>query len=160
MPTDDNTALSVEAIPPETSTANVPETVVERATLHRKGFQPGFDPRRRAGPGRPKVIGAIQEMLDKEHRNVDNMRAIFNRLRALAMGDVIVVPLTNRNGKLEFDENGEIKWEVKVNADARFMQLYLERLLGPAKHPDDELDFSDAPEAVIEYLRIKVGYAK
>ena len=98
--------------------------------------------------GRPKALQEIQRMLDTQHRSLQNMTEVFQRLRALAMGETILVPYWN--------EQGEFQLKCELKADARFMQLYLDRLLGPAKAFDEDMDLSDAPAEVIEYLRIKV----
>jgi len=94
--------------------------------------------------GRPKKLREIEYMLNKEHRNLQNMRVIFQRLKALAMGETIIVPY--------FTEQGEIALKCELKADARFMELYLKRVLGPEKSFDDSIDLSDAPPEVLEYL--------
>jgi len=89
--------------------------------------------------GKPKKLREIEAMLDAEHRNVANMREVFARLKALAMGEVVFIP----------SEDGEI--QVSLKSDPAFMKLYLERVLGPVK--DIEPDLSDAPPEVLDYLR-------
>lgn len=112
--------------------------------------------------GRPKVLQEIQHMLNTEHRNLDKMREVFARLRALAMGEMILVPYITADGT-----NVELKAEIK--ADARFMQLYLDRLLGVASKPLDadedneefiERLFADAPPETIEFLKVKFRVMK
>lgn len=64
-------------------------------------------------------------MLDKEHRNVDNMKLVFDTIRMLAL-------------------RGE-------KGDSGYAKLYLERILGPVK--DIEIDLSDATPEVIAFLK-------
>lgn len=56
------------------------------------------------------------------------MRPVFARLRALALGEVVTV--TGRDGDVD----------IELKADPAFMKLYLDRLLGPVKARDAELD--------------------
>lgn len=95
--------------------------------------------------GRPKKLREIEKMLNTEHRDVEKMREVFSRLRSLAMGEAVIVPYVNAEGEFA------LKCELK--ADARFMQLYLDRLLGPAKAFDDSIDFSTAPAEVLAWLQ-------
>ncbi len=44
-----------------------------------------------------------------------------------------------------------------IKADTGFMKLYLNRILGPEKQFDDNIDLSDAPAEVLDYLRQKAG---
>lgn len=92
--------------------------------------------------GRPKVLREIEAMLNAEHRTVDNMREVFGRLKALAMGEVVTIRT----------KDGEIK--IDLRAEPGFMKLYLERILGPVKDLDD-LDklMEDAPPEVVEWIR-------
>ena len=92
--------------------------------------------------GRPRKLRDIEAMLDAEHRTVENMREVFGRLKALALGEVVTV--TGRDG--------EVKLELQ--ADGRFMALYLDRLLGPVKAL--EIDLTDAPPEALTYLRDKL----
>ena len=78
--------------------------------------------------GRPKALREIEQMLTREHRNVNNMKLVFETLRMFALrGD---------------------------KGDAAYAKLYLERVLGPVKDLDD-LDelMRDAPPEVIEFLK-------
>jgi hypothetical protein len=75
--------------------------------------------------GRPKVLREIEAMLDKEHRNVANMKQVFDMLRLLAL-------------------RGE-------PGDAAYAKLYLERVLGPVK--ELEIDLTDAPPEVVAFLK-------
>jgi hypothetical protein len=75
--------------------------------------------------GKPRKTREIEEMLDAEHRTVENMREVYGRLKALAMGELVTV----------MDEDGEVT--VTLKADARFMAIYLDRLWGPVKLVDD-----------------------
>lgn len=113
-------------------------------------FVRGLDPRRGISGGRPRKLRDIEKMLNKEHRNLEKMREVFERLRALAMGEVVTVQ--------HFDANNcEVVTEVKLEADARFMQLYLDRVLGKVRSVEEETpDFSDAPLQVLEYLLNKL----
>lgn len=88
-----------------------------------------FAPGNRANPGgKPKALREIEAMLDREHRNVTNMKAVFDTIRMLALrGD---------------------------KGDSGYAKLYLERILGPAK--DIEIDLSDAPPEVVAFLKTLV----
>lgn len=70
--------------------------------------------------GKPRKLVEIENMLDAEHRTVENMREVFTRLKALAMGEVVEV----RNDK-------GVVVDVQLRAHPGFMQLYIRRLLGP-----------------------------
>lgn len=88
--------------------------------------------------GRSRQMRDIEAMLDNEHRTVENMREVFARLKALALGEVVT--LTAEDGG----------FSIGLKADARFMQLYLDRTLGPVKAL--ELDMSEAPQEVLSWL--------
>lgn len=92
--------------------------------------------------GKPRKLREIEAMLDEEHRTISNMREVFSRLKALALGEVITVK----------DKDGLT--DIELDADARFMALYLDRVLGPVK--DLEIDLSDAPMEALSYLREKL----
>jgi len=92
--------------------------------------------------GKPKKLREIEAMLDAEHRTVANMREVFLRLKALALGEIVHV----------VDREGNV--DVALKADARFMALYLDRVMGPVK--DLEIDLSDAPTEALLYLRDKL----
>ena len=92
--------------------------------------------------GKPKKLREIEAMLDAEHRTVANMREVFTRLKALALGEPVFIT----------DKEGEVKCE--LHADARFMDLYLNRVLGPVK--ELKIDLSDAPDEVVAYLAEKL----
>lgn len=114
-------------------------------------FQPGvYDPRRnRLGNTRGKRLREMERMLNAEHRNVEKSKELYTRLRALALGEVIVVPYCGPNGDIEL--------KATLTADPAFMKLYLDRVYGPVKPLEDEsLDLSDAPTETIEYLRVKL----
>lgn len=75
--------------------------------------------------GKPKALREIEAMLDREHRNVANMKTVFDTIRMLALrGD---------------------------KGDSGYAKLYLERILGPVK--DIEIDLSDAPPEVVAFLK-------
>lgn len=67
-------------------------------------------------------------MLDEEHRGVDRMREVYGRLRALALGELVTI----------VGKDGEVR--ITLAADPAFMKLYLDRVLGPVRARDDELD--------------------
>jgi hypothetical protein len=92
--------------------------------------------------GKPKKLREIEAMLDQEHRTVANMREVFGRLKALALGEIVHV--TDREGNVD----------IELKADSRFMGLYLDRVMGPVK--DLEIDLSDAPSEALAYLREKL----
>jgi hypothetical protein len=75
--------------------------------------------------GRPKALREIEAMLNREHRNVANMKLVFDTIRMLAL-------------------RGE-------KGDSGYAKLYLERVLGPVK--DIDIDLTDAPPEVIEFLK-------
>lgn len=102
--------------------------------------------------GKSKRVRNFEIMLNNEHRNLDKMRELFARLRALAMGEVVLIPHVGTDGEL-------ISLQAKLKADPAFMKLYLDRLLGPAKAFDSDMDFSDAPREVLEYLLTKLRNA-
>jgi hypothetical protein len=104
-----------------------------------------FGPGNRANPGgRPKALRDIEAMLDAEHRTVGNLRDVFARLKALALGEVVEVPVPG----------GEGETRVELRADPRFMDLYLNRVLGPVK--ELKIDLADAPDEVVAYLAEKL----
>lgn len=104
-------------------------------------FAAGADPRRGTSGGRPAKLREIEAMLDAEHRNVENMREVFARLKFLALGEPVLV----------MHRGHEVRIELKAHPE--FMRLYLERVLGPVKEliPDEWL--ADAPDEVVEWLR-------
>lgn len=89
--------------------------------IPRGRFKPGPDPRRSRNGGRSKGLIEIQTILEKEHRVPSRIREIFNRLRALALGEVVEVT-DKKTGKVI---------GIQLQADPRFMDLYLERVFGP-----------------------------
>jgi len=127
------------------------ECIAVQAPQRGKAFAPGFDPRRNPG-GRPRKLRDLQRMLNQEHRTIENMREVLTRLRALALGEIITVPYLDPDGMT-------YQLKAELQADARFMQLYLDVVMGPKRGFDDSdsMDLSDAPTEVIEYLRIKVS---
>lgn len=101
--------------------------------------------------GRPKALAEIQRMLDEEHRNVSSMREVFARLKSFAIGESVIVPhLTDDGTRLEL--------KAEVQADPRFMALYLAYVVGPPKPVENELPaqlqeiLKDAPPEVMRYL--------
>lgn len=98
--------------------------------------------------GRPAKLRAIEEMIDKNHRNVEVMREVFDRLKALALGEVV-----------EVFHKGELVG-LRLQADAAFMKLYLDRVLGPVKEQMDGDEFDEllkgAPQPVVDWARGKL----
>lgn len=91
--------------------------------------------------GKPRKLREIEAMLDDEHRTVDNMREVFTRLKALAMGEFVT----------KIDKDGNV--DIELEADARFMGLYLDRIMGPVK--DLEVDLTGvSPEALAELQKV------
>src|ERR1043166_4265183 len=99
--------------------------------------------RKKRGPGRPfspgtsgnpggerKALRAIQAMLDSEHRDVEKMRETFALIRKVAHG--VEEPVYYK---------GEIVGHV-LKYDGGWMELYLNRVLGPVK--DLKVDLTDA----------------
>ena len=69
--------------------------------------------------GKSRRLREIEDMIEQEHANAENLRLVFMRLRALALGEVVEVW---HNGKLV---------GLQLRAEPGFMKLYLERTLGP-----------------------------
>lgn len=118
--------------------------MIESKTTEKKRGNPAWV---EGGPspnpgGKPRKLRDIEAMLDAEHRTVENMREVFGRLKALALGELIHV--TDREGNVD----------VELKADSRFMALYLDRILGPVK--DVPIDLSDVPEEELRVLREKL----
>lgn len=90
-------------------------------------FQPGPDARRSTNGGMRKAIREFEEFLDAEHRHLGKLRPVFERLRALAMGEVVEVPIPG----------GEGETAIQLRADPAFMKLYLDRVLGPVRDVSD-----------------------
>lgn len=88
--------------------------------------------------GRPRMLVAIERMLDENHRGVAHMATVFDRLLALAMGELVTV--TGAGGEVT----------IQLRADPAFMKLYLDRVLGPVKARDD--DVGEAVEAKLMEL--------
>jgi hypothetical protein len=86
-------------------------------------------PGRSGNPGgKPKKLREIEEMLDAEHRTVDNMREVYRRLKELAIDDVV---------RVFMDRTGNVH-ESHEPPDPAFMKIYLERIMGPVKDVSDE----------------------
>lgn len=100
-------------------------SIPERAMVIGRPFPKGIS----GNPsGKTRRVVEIERMLDEDHRGVEHMRPVFARLRALALGEVVTV--TGRDGDVD----------IELKADPAFMKLYLDRLLGPVKARDAELD--------------------
>lgn len=78
--------------------------------------------------GKPKKLREIEELLDAEHRNVENMRKVFDRLRSLATEDIVRVYMAKDGQPVEDRQPPE----------PAFMKLYLERVIGPVKDVSDD----------------------
>lgn len=83
-------------------------------------------------------------MLDAEFRSPDQLREVFTMLRELAMNGV---------SNPVFDKQGT-EVGTKVTYHPAYMQMLLERLMGPVR--DLDLDLSDAPTEALAYLRDKL----
>ena len=111
----------------------------QSSTPERKVVGRPFPPGTSGNPGgRPKALRDIEKMLDAEHRNPENMRAVFDRLRALALGEVVTVATPDGSA------------DVELHAEPAFMKLYLERVMGPVK--ELEPDLADAPDEVLRWF--------
>lgn len=100
-----------------------------------------FQPGQSGNPGgRPKKLVEIERMLDEEHRTVENIREVFAQLRAMATENVV---------SITEDKDGNKKESVRQPNPA-FMQMYLERVMGPVK--ELELDLSNASDETIRWL--------
>lgn len=110
-----------------TTTQNEPKAVERRPDGMPKGkpFQKG-DPRRSSG-GRPKAWRNFERMLNKEHRNLEKSRELMDRLRALAMGETLMMV-----------QVGETEMPVIRGADPSFMKMYLGRVYGAEPNMDSE----------------------
>lgn len=95
--------------------------------------------------GRPKKLVAIERMLDEEFRSPEQLREVFTMLRELALNGVSS-PIVNA-------KTGEITG-TKVTYHPAYMEMLLERLMGPVR--DLDLDLSDAPTEALTYLRDKL----
>jgi hypothetical protein len=93
--------------------------------------------------GKPKALREIEAMLDAEHRTVENMRAVFGKIREVSMG---VVKDVWHKGAVCGQE---------IEYSAAWMDLYVNRLLGPVK--ELKIDLTDAPDEVVAYLAEKLN---
>lgn len=66
-------------------------------------------------------------MLNKEHRNLKKSRELMDRLRALAMGETLMMVKV-----------GDTEMPVLRGADPSFMKLYLGRVYGAEPNMDSE----------------------
>jgi hypothetical protein len=107
--------------------------------------------RRKRGPGRPFLPGQtgnaggvpkwrreLEAMLDAEHRTPAQLRETFALIRRVAHG--VEEPVYYK---------GEIVGHV-VKYDGAWMELYLNRVLGPVK--DIKIDLTEAPEEVVQWI--------
>lgn len=103
-----------------------------------------FQPGQSGNPGgKPKKLREIENMLDAEHRTVENLRPVYAKLREVAMG---VVKNVWHKG---------IVCGQEIEYSAAFMDLYLNRVVGPVQ--EIKVDLSDAPDEVVRYLSEKLN---
>lgn len=76
--------------------------------------------------GRPKKIVAIEKMLDEHHRDVDKLKRTYAKLRKAAHA------------------------EMDAGKNEGFTKLYLERIQGPVREIQADLD--GAPKEVINWI--------
>lgn len=88
--------------------------------------------------GRPKSIKEVEAMLDAEHRTVEKMRETFKLIRRIAHG--VDEPVFYQG----------VACGYKRVYDGGWMELYLNRVLGPIK--ELKVDLSDAPPDVLEWI--------
>jgi len=69
----------------------------------------------------------IERMIKNNHGTVENMEQVFERLRILAMGKPAVIDF------------GDGAVEYTIKADAQFMKLYLDRVIGPVRN-DEQIE--------------------
>src|SRR5215831_12567531 len=97
-----------------------------------------FQPGQSGNPGgKPKKLREIEAMLDAEHRDPEKMRETFALIRQVAHG--VDEPVLYK---------GEVCGHVRKYESA-WMQLYLDRVLGPVK--DIDVDLTDAPDEVVKW---------
>ena len=102
----------------------------------RGGFKPGVS----GNPGgRPRKLVEIERMLDAEHRTAENLRAVYAKLRELAV-DGVEEP--------KYWEGSVCGYVRRYNS--AFMELYLNRVQGPVR--EIKADLTDAPPEVVEWL--------
>lgn len=81
-------------------------------------------------------------MLERDHRNPKKMARTFKLIRRVAHG--VDEPVYYQGAICGY----------KRKYDAGWMELYLNRVLGPVREP---IDLSDAPPEVLDYLADKMG---
>lgn len=98
--------------------------------VYGRPFSGPNDPRRSKG-GRPKAWRNFERMLNKEHRNLAKSRELMTRLRALAMGETLMMVKVG---------TGDDAHEMPVlrGADPSFMKLYLGRVYGAEPNMETE----------------------
>jgi len=110
--------------------------------------RPATDPTRgkdgKFGPGNTAATGGvpkwrkeIEKMLNDEHRTPQQMSETFALIRKVAHG--VDEPVYYK---------GEVCGEIR-KYDGAWMNLYLERVLGPVR--DLDVDLTDAPEPVLRW---------
>lgn len=88
--------------------------------------------------GRPRKLVEIEKLLDREHRDVEKMRETFALVRKVAHG--VDEPVYYQG----------VVCGYKRVYDGGWMELYLNRVLGPVK--EIKVDLTDAPDAVVEWF--------
>ena len=97
----------------------------------------------------PDRIRRFQEILD-EHGDEERTRALFERLRQLAMGELTVT-------RHAMTLSGPVPYEVTLPPDPAFAKLYMDRVYGPVKERGDGLDevLAEMPDEVLIRIRTR-----
>lgn len=119
--------MDTELVQDETGTQNEQLAVPEEKRVVGRPFTGADDPRRNRG-GRPKAWRNFERMLNREHRNMAKSRELMTRLRALAMGETLMMVKTEDGGEMP----------VLRGADPSFMKLYLGRVYGSEPNMESE----------------------
>ena len=99
--------------------------------------------------GVPKRVREFQAVLD-EHGDEERTRALFDRLRQLAMGELKVT-------RHAMTMAGPVAYEATLPPDPAFAKLYMERVYGPVKDKDDGLEavLAEMPDEVLIRIRTR-----
>ena len=99
--------------------------------------------------GVPRRVQQFLEVME-QHSAPELTRALFQRLRDLALGELTVM-------RHCMTKEGPVAYEEKLPPDPAFAKLYLDRVYGPVRDanlvPEGFLD--DAPDEVLMYIRRK-----
>jgi hypothetical protein len=111
----------------------------EGGSAEEKKRKPGtFAPGQSGNPGGvPKWRREIEQMLNDEHRTPEQMRETFALIRKVAHG--VEEPVYYK---------GEVCGAI-MKYDGGWMQMYLDRVLGPVR--DTDIDLSNAPDSVVRW---------